>query len=209
MRTALDFDRYYATPDPWRAKRATVRDRNLFRAIASIVRGKSVLELGCGEGHLTRTILGGARSVRGVDISQVAIERASKAQIQNASFATADFLNVPLSGYDVILAIECMYYLSEPERAEFLRKLSLEHANAIFAFSTPIIGGKYFSHHTALALLRGFDEVRWHNLTIYWSPISARIAANMAKLPPFNFLVDRVPEPMVYQRLYVARVRQG
>jgi predicted TPR repeat methyltransferase len=50
----------------------------LRRCVFNFVSGKSVLELGCGEGHLTQAILGGARSITGVDISDVAIARAMR-----------------------------------------------------------------------------------------------------------------------------------
>src|SRR5262245_42933044 len=53
MRTAADFNLYYATPDPWHISHARFRDKVLRRCLRPFIRGKSVLELGCGEGHLT------------------------------------------------------------------------------------------------------------------------------------------------------------
>ena len=85
MRTAEDFNLYYATPDPWRVARSRFRDRVLRRCIGKFIRNKSVLELGCGEGHLTRTIFGRARSVVGIDISDVAIARAKSLNLPNAA----------------------------------------------------------------------------------------------------------------------------
>ena len=86
MRTAEDFNNYYATPDPWRISRARFRDKVLRRCLTPFIRKKSVLELGCGEGHLTQVIFDKARSVVGVDISDVAIARAKSLNLPNARF---------------------------------------------------------------------------------------------------------------------------
>jgi 2-polyprenyl-3-methyl-5-hydroxy-6-metoxy-1,4-benzoquinol methylase len=77
MRTAADFNQFYAAEhDPWHISRARFRDKGLRRSISKFVIGKSVLELGCGEGHLTQSIFSETRMVTGVDISDIAIERA-------------------------------------------------------------------------------------------------------------------------------------
>src|SRR3977135_305539 len=61
MRTAADFNLYYAAPDPWHISHARFRDNVLRRRLKPFIRDKSVLELGCGEGHLTQTIFSKAR----------------------------------------------------------------------------------------------------------------------------------------------------
>src|SRR4029077_9173392 len=112
MRTAADFNLYYAAPDPWHISHARFRDNVLSRCLNPFIRDKSVLELGCGEGHLTQTIFSKARSVVGIDISDVAIARAKSLNLPNARFESADFLPASFEGYDVIAAIECVSYLS-------------------------------------------------------------------------------------------------
>lgn len=107
MRTAAEFNLYYAAPDPWHISHARFRDKVLRRCLRSFIRGKSVLELGCGEGHLTQTVFRKARSVVGIDISDVAIARAKSLNLPNARFESADFLQASFEGYDVIAAIEC------------------------------------------------------------------------------------------------------
>lgn len=68
--------------------------------------GARVLEIGCGDGRLTRRILGSTRSVLGVDPNGTAIARArqltagAKATFQ---IATADDLSVPDHSFDVAL----------------------------------------------------------------------------------------------------------
>src|SRR5690348_7216251 len=111
MRTADEFNAYYAKPDPWGVANATFRDRVLRARLTRAVRKKSVLELGCGEGHLTQAVFHRARSVTAIDISDVAITRARSLHLRNAGFETADLLDVSFAGYDVIAAIDCLQYL--------------------------------------------------------------------------------------------------
>lgn len=206
MRTATDFNQFYAVPDPWRITRATVRDKNLRRRLSPLVEGKSVLDLGCGEGHVTEIAFSRARSVTGVDISAVAIERANKRRIANTTFESADFLEYSFSGYDVICALECLYYLNPVEQNAFFNKVAVEHPDRMLVVSGPIIGG-YFSHEELMQGFksRGFSLFEAHNLTAYWRPLSARITANLMKLPLGHYAIDWLPERMVYQRLYVVQ----
>src|SRR2546421_9874789 len=120
MRTAEDFNLYYAAPDPWHISRSRFRDRVLRRCLKQFIRDKSVLELGCGEGHLTQAVFGKARSVVGIDISDVAIARAKSLNLPNARFESGDFLRASFEGYDVITALECVYYLFLQEQEVFL-----------------------------------------------------------------------------------------
>jgi 2-polyprenyl-3-methyl-5-hydroxy-6-metoxy-1,4-benzoquinol methylase len=208
MRTADDFNRYYATPDPWGISRAMFRDRVLRRHLTRSIRNKSVLELGCGEGHLTQVIFHEARSVTAVDISDVAIARAKSLNLRNARFETADLLQISFRGYDVIAAIECIYYLSRQEQEAFLEKVASEHAGKMLLLSGPIIDyPRYFGHRRLLLQFKalGFTVVKFHNPSVYWHPFSSRIVANLLKLPRGYWLLDWLPERMIYQRLYALR----
>jgi SAM-dependent methyltransferase len=172
------------------------------------IRGKSVLELGCGEGHLTQVIFSKARSVVGIDISDVAIARAKSLNLRNARFESAVFLNAPFEGYDVIAAIECVYYLSFQEREALLEKIAKEHPGKIVLLSGPIVDyRRHFSHkrlmHEFTTL--GFSPLKFYNLSVYWYPPSSRIIAHLIKLPLGHTMLDWIPESMIYQRLYAFR----
>jgi cyclopropane fatty-acyl-phospholipid synthase-like methyltransferase len=208
MRTAEDFNLYYATPDPWHISHARFRDTVLRRRLMPFIRGKSVLELGCGEGHLTQAIFSKARSVVGVDISDVAITRAKSLSLPNAKFECADFLQTSFKGYDVIAAIECIHYLSHQEQCAFLEKVTKEHAGKTLLLSGPIIDYKrYFSHKRLMLEFTtfGFSLIKSNNLSVYWRPASSRIIANLVKLPLGYTLLDKLPDRMIYQRLYALR----
>jgi len=208
MRTAADFNLYYAVPDPWHISRARFRDNVLRRCLKPFIRGKSVLELGCGEGHLTRAVFSKARSVVGIDISDVAIGRAKSLNPPNARFESGDFLQASFEGYDVIAAIECVYYLSLQEQGALFEKVAREHSGKIFLLSGPIVDyRRYFSHkrlmHEFTTL--GFTPLKFYNLSVYWYPLSSRIIAQLIKLPLGYTLLDWMSESRIYQRLYVLR----
>jgi 2-polyprenyl-3-methyl-5-hydroxy-6-metoxy-1,4-benzoquinol methylase len=208
MRTAEDFNLYYATPDPWHVARSRFRDTVLRRCIGKFIRGKAVLELGCGEGHLTRTIFGRARSVVGIDISDVAIARAKSLNLPNARFENADLLQTSFKGFDVIAAIECIHYLTHPEQGAFLEKVASEHAGKMLLLSGPIVDyAKHFSHRRLMLEFTtlGFSVVKFNNLSVYWHPPSSRIISHLIKLPLGSMVIDWLPEAMIYQRLYVLR----
>jgi cyclopropane fatty-acyl-phospholipid synthase-like methyltransferase len=204
MRTGTDFDAYYASADPWRLANATRRDRAIARVVAPLVRNKSVLELGCGEGHLTATVFKEARFIHAVDISQVAIARAPK--LRNADFSVGDMIDVNLRGYDVVAAIECIYYLSLEERERFFAKLAIE-LEGIFILMAPINGGNYF---TDQELTEAFDRhrlrlTRHEHVYAHRVPGTGILAAVGARLP---FVPERFPHQFYLHDAYIIDGRQ-
>lgn len=168
--------------------------------------GRTVLELGCGEGHLTEAVFGDACAVMGVDISNVAISRAAARDLPNARFQVADFLNIPFADYDVIAAIECLYYLSPAEQDILFDKVATEHRGKPFVLCVPIIGGKYPTHPGVMRSFarHGMALVKSHNLTIRNDTLRSRALAIALRFAPLgHMLLDRVPEEFVYQRCYV------
>ena len=212
MRSAEDFDSYYGSPDPWGIANASRRDRALSGIVGPYITGKAVLELGCGEGHLTASIFRDARSVKGIDISPIAVSRATARSLPNASFQASDFLNVSFAGYDVVAAIECIYYLAPDEQEAFFRKLASEAAGKIFIVSGPIIGSnEYRTYFTDSGLRQTFARhgltlVESRNLNAYRKAgRGATVAAAAIRLPFGSAIIPHLPEKWVYQRCYVAR----
>jgi predicted TPR repeat methyltransferase len=179
--------------------------------------GKSVLELGCGEGHLTQAIFNGAKTVTGIDLSDVAIERAKERKISNAQFENTDFLRVSFEGFDVVAAIECLYYLSPEEQETFFAKVASEHAGKILILPAPIIGEnenrKYYTHQDMLVMFarHGMRMLEFHNINVWRkAPRVPRAAGNLVaalvKMPFGSFLLDLAPEALIYQRCYIIRM---
>jgi SAM-dependent methyltransferase len=216
VRTSSDFDVFYAKADPWRIEGARSRDKVLRRSVGKFVAGKNVLELGCGEGHLTQALFWDAASVKGIDISGVAINRATSKRISNASFENSDFLSISFAGYDVIAAIECLYYLSDSEQEAFFDKIAREHSEKILIVSGPIIGQnehrKYFTHKSILETFarRGISVIEFHNVnvdrkTALVNPAVANLSAALVRVPLGDLLLNALPDRLIYQRCYIAR----
>jgi SAM-dependent methyltransferase len=113
----------YAISDPWQMAAApeTHRFEQTNRIIEEeIGRSRTLLEIGCGEGHQTAHLVKIADAVHGVDVSRIAVTRA-RAAVPNATFGVADLLNCPrIPGggkYDLVVACEVLYYLQDVEAA--------------------------------------------------------------------------------------------
>jgi 2-polyprenyl-3-methyl-5-hydroxy-6-metoxy-1,4-benzoquinol methylase len=212
MRTASDFNRFYETQDPWRISGAGFRDKILRRSISKFIPGKSILELGCGEGHLTEAIFGNAKSISGIDLSDIAIDRATARSIPNAQFRSSDFLNISFEGFDVIAAIECLYYLTSNDQAAFFDKVAREHRGNILIISGPIIGQnehrQYFTHSGLLDTFarRDFSVLEFHNLNVYRRGLLSNVAAVFVRFPFGAWLLDLLPDTLIYQRCYIIRI---
>ena len=95
------------------------------------------------------------------------------ANLPNARFESADFLQASFENYDVIAAIECVNYLSLPERGAFLEKVANEHAGKILLLSGPIVDyTRHFGHRRLMHEFKtlGFAPLRFYNLSLYWHP---------------------------------------
>jgi 2-polyprenyl-3-methyl-5-hydroxy-6-metoxy-1,4-benzoquinol methylase len=79
----------------------------------------SVLDIGCGEGHLASWLFqDGTRRYVGIDVSNVAIQQARARASIEARFEVADATTFdPGELFDIIVLNEVLYYLEEPERA--------------------------------------------------------------------------------------------
>jgi SAM-dependent methyltransferase len=115
-------DLAYRMPDPWNM--ASERERLRFaRTNALVARhfpdARSVLELGCGEGHQSAELQRLCPEVYGVDVSGIAIERAQR-RLPTAKFAVGDIFAQPWGRergrFDLVVACEVLYYLSDVQR---------------------------------------------------------------------------------------------
>jgi SAM-dependent methyltransferase len=99
-----------------------------FRELLGPVEGKSILELACGLGRNVPMIEACDRYL-GIDLSDIAIERAARkfAGRPNLAFRRTDAVNsgIPDATFDVVLAIEIIEHVHDPERllAESFRML--------------------------------------------------------------------------------------
>ena len=96
--------------------------------VSKLCNGGRLVEFGCGEGPLPLALPKHAFSdYIGYDISQVAVEkgaeRAREAGLQNARFQQCDMAKWKGdSSVSVVLAEECIYYLTAKDTEEFLQR---------------------------------------------------------------------------------------
>jgi O-antigen biosynthesis protein len=105
-----------------------------------LVRGKSVLDIACGEGYGSVMLAQLAKQVVGVDLSVDAIQHARQAygQIGNLSFVVASALStgLPSASFDAVVSFETIEHLHEQEQmiAELRRLL---RPNGFLIISSP------------------------------------------------------------------------
>lgn len=98
-------DKYY-----WAIKdgRAYYEDR-----IRTLAVGKDVLEYGCATGDVSHSLAPTAKSVAGIDISQVAIDKANENAPENASFAVmnAEQMDFDDNSFDLLFGSGIVHHL--------------------------------------------------------------------------------------------------
>lgn len=109
----------YALEDPWGM--ATAREQHRFECSNAILSGVAprfgeVLEVGCGEGHQSQYLLRLADQLTGIDISELALERARR-RCPHARFLRGGPDEVPniFPGrqFDLVTACEVLHYTSD------------------------------------------------------------------------------------------------
>lgn len=87
----------------------------LLAGLVAAAQKATVLDIGCGVGTLRRHLPDEAfGEYRGVDISEVAIERATAAGFSRSTFAVADATRIPPEAADVVVLNEVVYLVDDP-----------------------------------------------------------------------------------------------
>lgn len=135
-----------------------------YRLAAQLAKGKDVLELGCGPGlglgHLAKS----ARRVIGGDFDQTLVDLANQHYQGRVEVCRLDAQELPYEGasFDVILLLEAIYYLPDPERFVAEARRVLRKDGIIFVcsanrerpdFNASPYTHKYFSASELHALL--------------------------------------------------------
>ncbi|WGZ93711.1 MAG: methyltransferase domain-containing protein [Candidatus Thiothrix putei] len=110
-----------------------------YAMVLELIKGKTVLDVACGEGYGSAMMAEVAHSVIGVDISHEAVAHASETyEKKNLQFQQGSAVNLNFSDntFDVVVSFETIEHLVEQEQmlAEIRRVL---HSNGIFIISSP------------------------------------------------------------------------
>ncbi|MBI4849263.1 MAG: sulfatase-like hydrolase/transferase [Nitrospirae bacterium] len=117
-----------------------------YRFVKEFVKGKKVLDLGCGEGYGCLMLSDDADSVTGIDIADEAIRHASiKYRRENLKFIQGSMSDIPIEGqylFDIIISFEALEHITEQD--DLLREVKrLLKKDGMFIVSTP---NKYELH---------------------------------------------------------------
>ena len=112
-------DLYRNGADPWDVTSSNY-ERSKFAATLAVLprnrRFRNVLDVGCSFGTLTAMIAQRSDHITGIDVSQVAIDRARKTHGDIAHFVTGELpSDWPKGRYDLILLSEVLYFLDTIE----------------------------------------------------------------------------------------------
>lgn len=171
-RTAEEFDQWFhqSGGDPWNYSSTSIQARLkasrdfLCCALRNDFEG-TILELGAFDGSFTVLIRGAfpLADICVIDISTIAIEKAQRKvghcqsvryYVQDLLETTRERLRVVQDHEVVILMLECLYYLKEPERAECIEIFRREFPKSLVVISVPVTGGHYFTEASLLQLFR-------------------------------------------------------
>lgn len=111
---------YAGRPDPWGVQVSPLayqRYLALVEVVGQYSPCGSILDVGCGEGALTRYLVGCAPEVTGIDASPTAIARARRL-VPKATFHSCTLEEFSAKHlFDVVLAVEVLYYVKSVEAA--------------------------------------------------------------------------------------------
>jgi SAM-dependent methyltransferase len=127
---------YAGRQDPWGVLASPLADRRylaLVEVVSQFSPCRSILDVGCGEGALTRYLAGCATKVTGIDASPTAIERARRL-VPRATFHSSTLEAFGADRvFDVVLAVEVLYYVESIDVA--IEKLLTLGRNVIISYT--------------------------------------------------------------------------
>lgn len=110
-----------------------------YRLAERYIRGREILDMGCGAGYGSYLMSGAARGVTGVDLSEEAVAHAARRyRASNLRYGTGDVTSLPYRDgtFEAIVSFEVIEHLPEPENLVVEAKRVLAD-DGLFVVSTP------------------------------------------------------------------------
>lgn len=193
---------------PWQDPALYAAHLARYRLAARAAAGKTVLDVGSGEGYGSATLAQVALSVLGIDYSPVAVEHARRTYpLPNLRFEIGDALELggELSGrFDVVTCYEVLEHLAEDNRlmaglARTLRPgglLYLSTPNALVDRLFEAVGGHSANHYHVNLMsprsLRELGERHLSDVTVYGQHLRGNSLHALLKALDFANLRHRV-----------------
>ena len=119
----------------------TTEHMQRYSSILPIVKGKKVVDIACGEGYGTNILAQNALEIVGIDISEEAVENASKKYVRdNLNYMVGSVANIPLESntVDVVVSYETIEHVDEESQKRFLAEAKrILKEDGVFIISTP------------------------------------------------------------------------
>lgn len=137
-------DAWYAThEDPWHTRSIPEKRARYDELERFLPRGRyaNALDMACGEGDFAARMTHVTRSVTGMDVSAVVIERA-RSRYPAVSFVTGDVRALRAErfhDFDLIVWLDAMYWLERPESKAVLARMGGGGPRTALLFSTRIV----------------------------------------------------------------------
>lgn len=177
-------------------------ERPAMLALLPDLKGKKVLDAGCGPGVYAEIMLDRGAEVTGVDVTPKMIELARKRVGDRADFRVADF-GQPMpffknESFDVVIASLSIHYVQDlmPVFSEFFRLLRRPGV-LVFSEGHPMFEFGYFKSENYFATeLIGCDWYGFNREKVYVQTYRRPFQATVNPLIEAGFILDRVVEPL-------------
>ncbi len=142
-------------PDRWIIRQSPLSSRSYNRELISLLsplRGKRILELGCGAGEMSVFLSKQGAQVTGIDMGPSLIAAArTLARLNEADcvFQQCNVVSLPLESetYDVVIGLHILHHLSQSDVLSAVQESSrVLKRNGIAVFVEPIENSKFFSN---------------------------------------------------------------
>ncbi len=187
---------YEEPTDAWTVETALETFDVAFPSFRESLRGKRVLDYGCGDGFQSvAAAKAGAREVLGVDISEARLGFARDLKRVNGA-DNVEFAKRISGTYDVVLSLDAIEHFVAPEENMLEMKSALTKGGRIFATFGPLWFAP-FGHH-----MNFFARVPWLNLlfsekTVYRVRSIYRTDGHTSYIPDLNKMTVKKFEALI------------